>query len=1365
MDSPVSGSGENLGHSSFPIVGIGASAGGFEAFRQLLDHLPDSTGMALLFVQHLDPHHESQLSELLARATRMPVDQAVHGTTVEPDHVYVIPPNANLAIVKGVLQVSPRPVSRGPHLAIDHLFRSLADDQQARAIGVVLSGTGSDGTLGLGAIKAVGGITLAQEPRSAAQPGMPKSAIDSGYVDFVAPLEQIARRLVEMAAHPYHQEPSAASMDALEERSDQLDRILRTVRLGTGVDFREYRKTTLRRRILRRMALHGEASHEDYIRRLEADGTEVETLYRDLLINVTSFFRDPELFESLKRNVFPAIVDERSGRSPIRIWVAGCSTGQEAYSLAMALWEFLDTQPRRPPVQIFATDLSDRASLDRARAGVYPESIEAEVSPERLRRFFTRENNSYRISKDLRDACVFARQNLTADPPFSHVQLISCRNVLIYMSAALQKRVLPVFHYALDNPGFLVLGTAESVGGNTDLFDPVDRDHKIFAKKATTSRVPLRFSRMEREGASNEDAAPPATATPDLQREADRATLRRYAPAGVLVNESFDVVQFRGHTSPFLTAPPGEPTTNVLRMAREGLLTELRNALIEAKTRWEPVQRKAVRVRGEERFREIDLLVVPIQAAEARAGCLLILFEEADGGSHAPSHAQRVAVRTSPHQRLWRWLTGSSTSAAESAGDDHEVAALRQELSVTREYLESLVQQQDAANEELRSSNEEVQSSNEELQSTNEELETAKEELQSSNEELSTVNEQLQSRNVELNLVNDDLANLQNSTTIPIIVLGCDLRIRRFTQAAKRILNLVAGDLGRPISDLAAAIAIPDLEHLVAQVVETIQPIEREVRDARGRWYDLRVHPYRTADNRIDGAVVVFVDIDAIKSAEEVVRESRDYAEAIVDTVHEPVLVLDADLRVRTANRSFCDTFGAPRAETEGRLLYELGNGQWDIPELRRLLNHVLPGHEEIRDFAMTHAFPLIGTRTMMLNARTLSDAGPSQILLSIRDITASQRAADALRASDRQKDQFLAVLAHELRNPLGAMLNSLEVMKRIEGVAEPVARARALLERPLRLTMRLVDDLLDLSRIVENKLELRMERVPLASVVDVAIENTRAQMSESGHTLAVALPEEPVWLEADPVRLAQAIGNLLSNAARFTPAHGRIELACTSDEAARQIEISVRDNGVGIAPDEIGPIFGMFQQGSPVSGSRTGGLGVGLALTKQLVELHDGTIEAKSAGTGRGSEFIVRLPAAGPPGLQIRVQSRPHRVASHRRVLLVDDDADQAESMKLLLERLGHTVRVVHDGTSALAAALEFGPDLALVDIGLPDIDGHTVARRLRQHPDLRQLRLVAQTGWGGEEDRRRSADAGFEQHLVKPVEIEDLQRLFEVP
>ena len=613
----------------YPIVGVGASAGGLTPLKELVSALPPEPGLALVIVQHLDPHAESHLGRLLQPHTSMEVVSAVHGTRVAPNQIYVIQPNTNVAVTDGILSVTPRPDDRRPYYPIDHFFRSLAMVQGPHAVGVVLSGTGSDGTLGVCEIKAAGGVTFAQD-ETAQHTGMPHSAIESGAVDLVLPPSDIGSRIAELPRHPFlsgEQPP-----ERVVEDGDDFHRVIAALRRTSGVDFSQYRDTTIKRRTARRMLLRGVNSPRDYAQTLETDRQEAEALYRDVLINVTSFFRDPEMFEILKEKVIPEILKSLPEGQPVRVWVPGCSTGQEAYSLAMVLMESLDGSSPKAAVQVFATDVGDTASLDQARAGVYPEGIEAEVTPERLRRFFVKEGRRYRVQKFLRDCCVFARQNITVDPPFSRVDLVSCRNMMIYMSAALQERLLPLFHFALNRHGFLVLGLAESIGHHGDLFKPIDQQHKIFRRKEAARRPVLTFMTgdwlADGQGPPRKTRAAEAS---DFLREADRLTLEAYGPPSVLVTEDFEIQQFRGRTAPFLETPSGQPTTNLLRMIRKNLLMEVRSALSEAKATKKPVTRPGLRVPDGNKDLEFTLRIVPVTNSSPEDLRLLVIFEAAGG--------------------------------------------------------------------------------------------------------------------------------------------------------------------------------------------------------------------------------------------------------------------------------------------------------------------------------------------------------------------------------------------------------------------------------------------------------------------------------------------------------------------------------------------------------------------------------------------------------------------------------------------------------------------------------------------------------------------------------------------------------------
>ncbi len=1328
----------------FPVVGIGASAGGMDALSQLFSTIPGDTGMAFLVVLHLAPDHESRLAEILGRRTSMPVVEATQALAVEPNHVYVIPPNTRMALAQGRVHLAPRNEGSAPHLPIDYLFRSLAEDRPGRAVAVVLSGTGSDGTQGLCEVKSIGGITFAQSEETATHPGMPRSAIDSGCVDFVLAPEDIAHRLEKMGAHPYLAAPAEAEGHAgpPEGTAEHYHAILDAVRAVTGMDFSLYRDTTIRRRIMRRMALHAQESLGAYADRLKGDAAEVEALSQDLLVSVTSFFRDPDVFTALKTVVFPKLAADKPPNEPVRVWVPGCSTGQEAYSLAIALVEFYDGKPVRPPIQIFSTDLGEKVSLDRARGGLYPEGIEGEVSAERLRRFFHHDDHGYRVHKMIRDLCVFARHDVTTDPPFSHVDLISCRNLLIYLTTPLQKRVLAAFHYALNVPGYLLLGSAETAGEQNDLFELAERTHRIYAKKPAPARQHVVFASPGHAAGASYAArrsGPPGPATQDFQKEADRILLGRYSPPSVLVDENFDILQFRGHTSRYLEAPSGEPTTNVLKMAREGLFLDLRNALSESKKDQRIVRRRGIRLRDGAPPDEIAIEVVPVSVQSGV--CYLVLFDE------PPSAAD----------------TDETLPQAASEGDDaRELVHLRQELVATREYLQSMVEQQDAANEELRSANEEILSSNEELQSTNEELETAKEELQSSNEELTTVNEQLQRRNQELDLATNDLVNLLASTGIPVVMVGADLCIRRFTPPAARALDLVPADVGRSVSHLQAALALPELETLVGEVLERVQAVEREIRDRNGRWQMLRIHPYRTADNRIDGAVLVLVDVDQLRRDQETLRRH----EALIELSQDAVIIRDAANAVVFWNTGATSMYGWTGEEAKGQPLDALL--QTDPPawaQLNATLDRTGQWEGELHQRRRDGSPVLVHCREVLVR----DEHGRRAAVLAIkRDVTELRQTLEALREADRRKDQFMATLAHELRNPLAPIRNAVEIMRLAPGDRAAGDKARNVIDRQVHQLVRIVDDLLDVTRIVEGKVELRKERMTLGSIIDAAVETCRPAIEAQHHELVVQLPNESLQLDADRTRLSQALINLLTNAAKYTPPHGRIVLAVERAGGATggrdtQVVLRVQDDGIGIPSEELGRVFDIFVQGAHTASQGYGGLGVGLTLVRSVVEMHGGSVEARSDGPNRGSEFVLRLPLASglPPALTLVSARQPKKTRRRKRVLVVDDNVDQTQSLGTLVGLMGHEARMVTSGREALEMLEEFQPDVVLVDIGLPGMDGHEVARRIREHRRFRRITLVAQTGWGQEEDRLRSIAAGFDRHVVKPVTREALEEI----
>ncbi len=981
----------------FPVVGIGASAGGLEAFSQLLRHLPGDTGMAFVLVQHLDPNQKSLLSEILARTTTMPVSEVQDGMAIAPNQVYVIPPNTVMTLDQGRLRLLPRAKHRISR-AVDTFFNSLAESCDSQAIGVVLSGGDGDGSLGLEAIKAAGGITFAQSEDSAQVSSMPNTAIATGQVDFILPPAEIAAGLANISRHPFITAASKAneqnpSTDSTDDQA-ALAGIFNLLRQACGVDFTHYKHTTLRRRILRRMALYRQENLTDYWRYLQESPAEVQALYQEILIRVTHFFRDAGAFETLKQEVLPVLLrdrqrlpsdsnlrGDRAPVAPIRIWVAGCSTGEEAYSLAICMLEFLTNQPQPPPIQIFATDVSELA-IEMARTGIYLPSQVAEVSPERLQRFFVAIDGGYQINKTVRELCVFARQNIISDPPFSRLDLISCRNVLIYFSASLQKKVLPIFHYGLKPLGFLMLGVSETVGDFTNLFHLIDRKYKIYTKQPMALSTPLELGSIySLEAVTPTVPALSAAQANDLSlaQAADQLVLSQYAPVGVVVNANLDILQFRGQTGAYLEPSPGQASLNLLSMVKEELRLELRTALHQAKQNGKAVRKEGIVIKADKstapgRPRRVRIDVTLLKPGATDEDYFLVLFADMP----APPMGE-----TSPATK-----GKSSTNRQQKSQSQAEIRRLEQELEATRAYLQAIIEEQQATNQDLRAANEEILSSNEELQSTNEELQTAKEEIQATNEELSTINDELFRRNAETIQVSNDFQNLLGSINIPILMLEGDLRIRRFTPTAAPLFNLIPTDIGRPLSDIKHNLNIADLEAQILEVIHTLVLKSQEVQDQSGHWYDLRIRPYRTLDNRIDGAVVVLVEIDALKRSTAQLQAAQSYATAIIQTVRESLLVLNADLQVVLANQPFYDTFQVAPSETEQCRIFDLGNGQWNIPQLRSLLQDLLPHNTQITDFQVEHEFEHIGPKVMRLNARKLCQTnGEELILLAIEEV------------------------------------------------------------------------------------------------------------------------------------------------------------------------------------------------------------------------------------------------------------------------------------------------------------------------------------------------------------------------------------------
>jgi two-component system CheB/CheR fusion protein len=1266
------------GSGSFPIVGIGASAGGLEAFRRLLSALPSDTGMAYVLVQHLDPHHESILAELLSEATRMEVAEVKADVRVEPNRVYVIPPSKGLILADGMLKLVPRGPPGAAHMPIDSFLKTLATVQASQAIGVILSGMGTDGTLGLQAIEAEGGIAFAQEPASAQNESMPRSAITAGGVDFVLTPEGIAGELTRLGGHPYltagpespiASEP-ASSKQADEARDEEgVSEVLQLLRQAGGTDFSAYKKTTLRRRIARRMAVTRIETLHDYARHLEGNAAEATALYEDCLISVTSFFRDPEVFEALSEQVLPVLLKERAADAPLRIWVPGCATGEEAYSIAICLLERMGELSSNLSLQIFATDLSDGA-LAKAREGSYLVNIARDVSAKRLRRFFTKLGDNYQINKAVREMCVFARHDLTRDPPYSRLDLINCRNVLIYLEPRLQETVFATFHYALRPDGFLIVGPAETAGTSSSLFAPVDEKRRIYSRKATSGPARLlsvmHDARPSRAGAEQLNRKAVASEVP---READRMLLARFGPAGVVVDEGLRILEFRGDTDPFLDHGHGKASLNLERLVRKGLLIELRQAIEQVRETGVAVRRAGLRVRYRQELRKVTVEVIPIKGRAATERCLLVLFE-------TEGDAVRIEERSAP-------LSPDTGDAR-----DREIERLGHGLAQTTEYMHTLVSEHESALAELQSTTEEALSSNEELQSLNEELQTAKEEIQSANEELATLNQELSDRNAQLARSNDDI------------------------------------------------------------------------------------------------------------------QRGLDSANALVDTVPRPLVILDAELRVEKANAAFYETFQTKPEVTSGRLLSELGTGQWNQPDLLRSLEHVLLSGTSLVDLELEGEFPGIGLRTISLNARRLHlERSPRErLLVAIDDRTVIRQvererenllalehdARKRAETADQLKDQFVATVSHELRGPLTVISGWMNILVGAGEAPEAATLAKALaaIGRGVTAQGRLISDLLDHSRIVTGRVELQRAPIDLLAVAEAALVGVRAAAQAKDIHVLLSGDRRTSTVLGDFDRMQQVFWNLFLNAIKFTPPGGQVRVSV--GRSGNQILVTVRDTGCGLSETFLPHVFERFRQAESSSTRTQPGLGLGLTLVRELVELHGGTVRAESGGKDQGATFTVVLPI---PALILEAQAEsipssippesdalppsvpplsippsmpmpPRNMLDGTRILVVDDESDARDALVELLERYGAEVRPAASVAEAMTVLEAHLPDVLVSDIGMPGADGYELIRRVRALPAASggHLPSLAVSAYATDEHRKKVMRSGFHTYLEKPVPAAEL-------
>jgi two-component system, chemotaxis family, CheB/CheR fusion protein len=1284
----------------FPVVGIGTSAGGLAVLKRFLDAMPPDSGMAFVIVQHLDPHHKSLTASLLAEHTGMPVIEATDRMPVEPDHVYVIPPNAELTLGDGVLHTQAPTMPRGMRTPIDAFFRSLAEQQQA-AIGILLTGTGTDGTQGLKAIKGNAGMAMAQDPESAEFDGMVRSAIGAGLVDYVVPVEQMPAVLLEYVRHAkplIHKQLEESSAE------DGLDEILRRLRGQVQHDFCAYKQGSLLRRIGRRMALQRIDSFDGYVDFLQKNPDEVEALFQDLLISVTSFFRDPEAFRALEQ-VIARLVREKSPKDPLRIWVPGCASGEEAYSIAMLCLEQLQAADKDCPLQIFASDIN-RAALEVARTGRYPESIAADITPERLQEFFIRENSVFCATKRLRRYITFANQNLVADPPYSRLDLISCRNLLIYLRPESQHKVLALFHFALAEQGYLFLGSSETVGSNAELFEPVDRTGRIYRRRPTPHRrlidlpmgMPRRLLEVER------------PAQPRLGRHAEilsRRLLADYTPAAVLVDADRRVRYSHGPVEHFLKRPAGAPTNDLLVQAREGLHLKLRTLLGQVSQSKRAVHSEICYVRDDrDALRRVRVSVEPVRAEGSEEFLLLVVFEEAPEPM-APEPAE--------------------TNRADD-GDEGLLYELQRELKTAREEQQHAIEDLEASNEELKSANEEILSMNEELQSSNEELETAREELQSMNEELSTLNAQLEGKLNELETANDNLQNLFANTDIAILFLDQQQRIRMFTPATRALFNLIPGDIGRPLGDISHRIEGRDLRRDAVEVLRSLVPMECEICTTDGHWYVQRLRPYRTHDDRIEGVAATFVDITDRKRAE----YSDQRLATVVRDSSDAILTLDLAGRILSWNRGAEQIYGWSEPEMLGKSI-EVLMPEGSSREARTFLDRLSQGVDdepfEARRCARDgRELIMWATATAVINeqGKTIAVTCTERDVTALREVERELKFAMlAAEQSNAQKTLVLASASHDLRQPLQSLtlLNSVLARQVTDPQARKVIASQA---DNLAAMQSLLDSLLDIAQLDLSRVEPETSAFSSNEICTRMLRLFHAQAEQKGLQLRARCSS--VMVRSDRELLQRIVHNLVSNAIRHTD-KGGVLIACR--RRGESLCIQVWDTGPGIPEDQLEEIFVMFHQVGNPARARDKGLGLGLAIAQRMARILGHPLTVRSR-VGHGSMFAVEVPidrgddrgllparrpdrkrasetAAGtqdvPMAIPAASQPLNDAAANDLSVLLIEDDLGVAGALTMLGRISGQVWHWALEGEDALrqVGKESLEPDVLISDFRLP--------------------------------------------------------------
>lgn len=1347
-------------HLDFAVVGIGASAGGLNAIRAFFEHMPSDSGMAFVVVLHLSPDHESVADRILQGCTSMPVLQVTSTSRIEANRVYVISPATQLSMNDGYLRVTAANRPRGKHTSIDLFFRDLADVHKERSFCVVLSGTGSDGAVGLSRIKEQGGVTIAQSPDDAEFDGMPLAAIATGMVDAVLPVVDIPHKLQELwentrsiklpAPHDIDVDQQTQPYER-EAAEGSLREILRLLRTRTGHDFKHYKRATVLRRIERRLQVTAQPDLQAYYNYLENTPEEAKLLLGDMLIGVTNFFRDREAFEALERHVLTSLMsadDQQGQREEVRIWSAACSTGEEAYSLTILCTEHQKLELDPMKIQVFATDIDERA-IAAGRAGLYSEAIVTDVPPTRLRQYFIKEGEKYRVRKEIRERVLFAKHSLLSDPPFSQIDLVVCRNLLIYLDRESQRELLQMFHFALRPGGYLFMGSSESADVCSELFTPVDKRNRIYRAKAGAN-VQRKAPSLPRGGFKLASLAEPVpmVQVPRKFSYADihQRAMAEHMPPSMIVDSDGDILHITESAGRFMRYVTGELSRNALVLIMPQLRSELRTALFQAQQNGNPTLSRKVRIKDMDGECLVDVIARPYKDDATEQEVRTVVFN---------------VSRIEP---------GTDLKDLNLQTENEVLASLENELQRTKLHLQDVIEQSEVSGEELKASNEEMQAVNEELRSATEELETSKEELQSINEELLTVNYELKTKVEETDKVNDYLANLIASTDIATVFVDRNMHIRWFTPRAKEIFSMLPVDTGRSLLDITHRLDYPELAEDASAVFETLTLFEREVRSNDNRWYIARLLPYRSSEDHIDGTVLTFIDITKRREAEEDLRQGQERMRLVAESTHDfAIIILDEKGVISDWNTGAELIFGYSAADIVGSN-YDVIFTQEDrvagvaTDELRRAREKGRAEDERWHVRKDGSRFYCTGEV-----ARLQADAVHGYVKIA-RDLTGHKRLQDEqcrkLEKTENDsllKDEFFAIMSHELKHPLNLIQLNAEILRRLPAVRNILNASKAIttINDAVSSQARIIDDLLDVARIRTGKLKLKKRLMDLTKVLEDIHSVVTEEYPEAEILFEIPEPHSaPLLINADPTRVEQIVWNLLHNALKFSGENAKVRVTLQSIEHSAQLQVI--DNGVGLSTDDLQNVFELFKQAPARHAShQREGLGIGLSLVKQLAQAHGGGVAARSPGVGHGCTFTVTLPLSEQSltDIQVDEQTGLEGRLSGLRILLVDDSNDVLEVMRTLLEMENAMVKSYSDPRKALEVSGQESFDVILTDIGMPHMDGHEFINALRSKSKTHEnTPAIALSGYGSAQQKGKPASANFARHLTKPVQYDEL-------